>query len=191
MRHVATSRLRTRIPRDKSSQFVDERKKREINSHPKASLVTQDRFFFFSTFHRRRGKRTTHAMRIATCITHVDINRDSSAPLPLSRKKREKKRFWEHEGGRMTTGGSRRDRDRFDEESERARAAPKPYSRRSKESSVFSATMVTKRTGRSLSQPSLLRSIWRSSSSIYLSSTRPAVHPTVKRARASRLIAPN
>lgn len=72
-----------------------------------------------------------------------------------------------------------RERDRFDEESERARAASKPYTRRSKENSVLSATMVTKRTGRSHSLEAS------SACGPYpvsrLPSSRPSVRPSVHR----------
>lgn len=71
---------------------------------------------------------------------------------------RKRERRWRTTGERAGIGW---DRDRFDEESERARAAlrsPIPGTLRSKESSVLSATMVTKRTGRKPHAASLPRS---------------------------------
>lgn len=121
---------------------------------------------FFSTF-RRDETQSVRAHTPCHVRTHVDIHRVSRDHHRQMKERKERKKERERdihgtgearrekEKERRGTGarGSRRDRDRFDEESERARAAPKPYTRRSKESSVLSATMVTKRTGRSLSQP--------------------------------------
>jgi len=134
--------------------------KREINSLRSESRLVWYRktgSFFFQPF--------------------VDGARKGYAP-PLYIGKRKKKRDSGNtrKEGRATTGGRAGvgGTETGSTKRTRERTAPKPYTRRSKESSVLSATMVTKRTGRSLSQPSPLRSM-RRSSSVRLSSARPFI----------------
>lgn len=137
-----------------------------------ANCVPRGHFFFF--FNLSPREEDAYAVRIATCVHTwtltgpVADTASSPSLIPWGREKK-RKRDSGNARGKSCEGGcareSERDRDRFDEESERARAIPKPYTRRSKESSVLSATMVTKRTGRSLSLSFLLRSTRRSSRS--------------------------
>lgn len=176
--------------RDKSSQFVGE-KSRKINSRQKqqASFVSQDRFFFSNLPSTREGM-SRYAYR------HVHYTRghsqgDSTEPsLPSAHgaEEREKKRDSGNtrKEERWRACGSQRDRGRFDEESERARErvllrSPIPVGRKRARCSVLRWSPSGQVA--SLSQPPLLRS-----TSVLV---RPAVRPTVKRARASRLIASN
>lgn len=143
-----------KIPRKLSA------KKREINS-PESRLIaclSRPSFYFFSTFHRAKETRMPRASPRAYTRGHSwGQSRLRSSPPFHGGEKKKRRRYSGNARGRSGEGGcareSERRRDRFDEESEKARAAPKPYTRRSKETSVLSATMVTKRTGRSLSQP--------------------------------------
>lgn len=80
---------------------------------------------------------------------YSQTGRDTSSSPSIPRKKEKKSGDSENTREEERVAAGARERDRFDEESERARAASKPYTRRSKENSVLSATMVTKRTGRS------------------------------------------
>jgi len=77
----------THVPRDKSSQFVGE-KKREINS-PESQLVSyRETGSFFPNLSSTTQEKDMYATRIATCITRVD----TTIPLPSPHKGQEKKR---------------------------------------------------------------------------------------------------
>jgi len=155
--------------------------KREINSLRSESRLVWYRktgSFFFQSFvdGARKGRMLCISPRALHAWTFTGI---IQLLLPPSIHREEKKKRDSgnmRKEGRATTGGRAGvgGTETGSTKRTRERTAPKPYTRRSKESSVLSATMVTKRTGRSLSQTSPLRSMSRSSS-IRLSSAWPFI----------------
>lgn len=179
-------------PRDKSSQFVGE-KKGEINS-PESRLVSYRKTgSFFPSLSLTAREKNMYAMRITTCSTRVDIHRDSAVPLPPLHTREEKKReIWETRGRkeeRRRAGARQSEGPRQVRRRERVLLrSPIPAGRKRARCSVLRWSP----SGQVAASLSLLRTAARTpwSSSIRFSSAA-AVPPTVKRARASRLIAPN
>lgn len=150
------------IPRSEKIPRKLSAKKREINSLESRLIACVSRgrlfLFYFYSFNLSPREEDAYSPRAYTRGHSRDQLR-LQLLFPLHGREREREREKKEKSysgnarGKSSEGGKlKRDRDRFDEESERARVASKPYTRRSKESSVFSATMVTKRTGRSFSQ---------------------------------------